>query len=681
MMGAKYIRKILQSLVLIGGLLLLAQCESAAYDERVAVRSPDGDVQVSLLLKNGVPYYTVNYKRQPIIEPSKLGFTFKDAGPLNQNLVITDTERTEFDETWTQPWGEVKDIRNHYNELRISLEESTDNPRRLDIIFRVYDDGLGFRYVLPEQEHLGEFAIMDEQTEFVLAGNHQAWWIPAYQERRYEYLYTQSPINALDVVHTPLTMETQDGLFLSIHEANLTDYAAMTLMHTKKNTLECDLVPWSDGVKVYGATPFQTPWRTIQIAEDAGGLITNYLILNLNEPNKLGDVSWVQPGKYVGIWWAIHIDQYTWARGRQHGATTANAQRYIDFAADNGLDGVLVEGWNFGWDDKWWQDGSVFEFTRPYGDFDIEAVTQYAAERGVTLIGHHETGGAVDNYESQMEAAFAFYHDLGVKVVKTGYANARINGAEWHHGQYMVRHYQRVVETAADYGIMLNVHEPIKDTGLRRTYPNMLTREGARGMEYNAWSTDGGNPPEHETILAFTRMLSGPMDYTPGIFDLLYEEAKPNNRVNTTLAKQLALYVVLYSPLQMAADLPENYEGQPAFQFIADVPVDWQDTKVLHAQIGDYVTIARQDRNSDDWYIGSITDENEPGVQYVAEIYADGPDADWESNPYDMVIEQMLVDSKTTLQIRLAPGGGQAIRIRLADQDDIDQLPRYTSQP
>jgi len=629
----------------------------------------------------------------------------KDAGPLNQNLTVTGVEHKSFDETWTLPWGEVERIRNHYNELRLSLEEATEAHREMIVVFRVYDDGLGFRYEVPEQDNLSDFEIMDEETEFALAGDHRAWWIPAYGDQRYEYLYTESSISGIyrdksvRAVHTPLTMETADGLFLSIHEAALTDYASITLVVAEDNTLLCDLVPWSNGVKVKAHTPHQTPWRTIQIAENAGDLITSYLILNLNEPNQLGDVSWVAPGKYVGIWWGMHIGKYTWGSGPRHGATTENAKRTIDFAAKHGLSGVLVEGWNVGWDGDWTRYAYRFNFTTPYDDFDIQEVSAYAAAKGVKLIGHHETGAAVTNYERQMEEAFAYYRDLGIDTVKTGYVGygqgierrdeqRRLVGLEWHHGQYMVNHYRKVVETAARYHIMLDVHEPIKDTGIRRTYPNMMTREGARGQEYNAWSGDGGNPPEHTTILPFTRMLAGPFDFTPGIFDLLFDEYRPHNRVNTTLAKQLALYVVIYSPLHMAADLPENYEGHPAFQFIVDVPVDWQDTQVLHAQIGDYVTIARQDRNSEDWYVGSITDERgrtleaplsflEPDRPYVAEIYADAADADWEGNPLAIDITETLVDHITALKLRLAPGGGQAIRLRPATEDEVNRLPAY----
>jgi alpha-glucosidase len=686
-MKQRKLKPTLAGLVL-GLVFALTGCGPSPEGDEMVVTSPDGHIRVELSLEDGVPFYSVRYRQQVVLHPSRLGFVFKDAPPLNHDLAATKVEHDAFDETWEQPWGEVRFIRNQYNELRVHLQEQSAPRRRMVVVFRVYDDGLGFRYELPAQENLGAFQIMDEQTEFVLAGDHQAWWIPAFLDRRYEYLYRRSPISTLKKVHTPLTIETADGLFLSLHEANLTDYASMTLVGTGGNTLQCELVPWSDGVKVKATTPHQTPWRTLQIATRAGDLITSYLILNLNEPNVLGDVSWVKPGKYVGMWWAIHLGLYTWGSGPEHGATTANAMRYIDFAAEHGLDGVLVEGWNLGWDGSWLTAKDAFNFSTPYPDFDIGQVARYAQEKGVRLFGHHETGADVENYERQMEDAFAFYEALGVDTVKTGYAGVLVDDREWHHGQYMVRHYRRVVELAAQHGIMLDVHEPIKDTGIRRTYPNMMTREGARGMEYNSKSRDGGNPPEHTTILPFTRMLSGPLDYTPGIFDLLFEESRPNNRVNTTLAKQLALYVVLYSPLQMAADLPENYQGHPAFEFIVAVPVDWQDTRVLDGQIGDYVTVARQDRHSEDWYIGSITDEQgrtldtpltflDPGQQYVAEIYADGADADWVSNPLSFEISRFLVDHETVLKLELAPGGGQAIRLHPASAVDEEIIPVY----
>ena len=661
------------------------------------VSSPNSIVQVSFVLENGAPCYRVTRFGREVMGVSRLGFILKNAPPLAWDFSIASADTNLVDETWTQLWGEKKDIRNHYNELRINLMETSALARTITVVFRVYDDGLGFRYEIPEQPQMTDFEIMDELTEFTLSGDHTAWWIPAYFWNRYEYLYQRSRVSEIDTVHTPFTMETENGLYVSIHEAALTDYASMTLARKGKHILETDLVPWSDGVKVKVSPPMKTPWRTIQIADTPGGLITSYLILNLNEPNVLGDVSWVKPGKYVGIWWEMHLGLSTWGSGDNHGATTENAKRYIDFASKYGFDGVLVEGWNVGWDGNWIKNSEKFRFTTAHEDFDINEVVRYASENGVRLIGHHETGGGIRNYERQMDDAYDYYENLGVHAVKTGYVAhdreiQRLDEkgnkqGEWHHGQFMVQHYRKAVGEAAKHRIMLNVHEPIKDTGIRRTYPNMMTREGARGQEFNAWSGDGGNPPDYTLILPFTRLLAGPMDFTPGIFDLLFKDAnRPENRVNTTLAKQLALYVVLYSPLHMAADLPENYEAKPEpFRFIADVPTDWQDTRVLHARIGDYVTIVRQDRNSEDWYLGSITDEEgrvlkaplrflDPAKKYVAEIYRDGARADWVTRPYDIEIEETLAEYTNTLTLRLAPGGGQAIRFRPATEEDVRRL-------
>ncbi|UCF79885.1 MAG: glycoside hydrolase family 97 protein [Candidatus Eiseniibacteriota bacterium] len=677
------------SSLLLLSVLLAGQAVAAESEARLEIFSPDESIVVAFMLKQGAPFYEIKRSGVEIIRPSRMGFQFKNAAPLDGDFAVADSRASSFDETWVQPWGEVKEIRNRYNELRVELEETSAARRRMTVVFRVYDCGVGFRYELPRQENLKDVEIMDEKTEFALTGPHDAWWIPAYRDNRYEYLYTKSSLAEMDTVHTPLTMQTADGFFLSIHEAALTDYASMTVASKGDNVLKCDLVPWSDGVRVKASTPFVTPWRTLQIAENPGELITCYLILNLNEPCVLEDVSWLRPGKYAGIWWGMHIGKYTWGSGDRHGATTANVKKYIDFAAENGFLGVLVEGWNLGWDSEWWLGGSVFDFTTPYDDFGIEELSRYAAAKGVKIIGHHETSAAIENYESQVDAAFSFCRRYGIDVVKTGYVGTRVSETEWHHGQYMVRHCRKIVEKAAKNRIMLDVHEPVKDTGIRRTYPNMMTREGARGMEYDAWSVDGGNPPDHSTILPFTRMLSGPFDFTPGIFDLHFEELRPDNRVNTTLAKQLAYYLVIYSPLQMVADLPENYENQPAFKFIVDVPADWSETRVLNAQIGDYVTIARRERDGQDWYVGSITDEQprqleahldflQAGKKYVAEIYADATDADWNSNPYAMNIHSALVDSDTVIRLALAPGGGQAVRIRPASEAEAGDVAPYS---
>jgi alpha-glucosidase len=671
-------------------------------DDSLRVTSPDGKIEVRFGLVEGVPYYEVNRETLRVILPSKLGFTFQNAAPLNAGLQIVSSEETSFDETWTQPWGEVKEIRDHHNELRVRLSETSAEGREMTIVFRVFDDGVGFRYELPEQPHLGEFQLTDEQTEFAMGGDHQSWSIPALQPNHYEYLYRNRQLSQLgrgDYVHTPFTMQTADGLYLSIHEAALIHYSSMTLKPEGNLVLKAALVPWSDGVLVKGQTPLKTPWRTIQIAESAGDLITSYLILNLNEPNALGDVSWIKPQKYIGIWWGMHIGKWTWGSGPNHGATTENTRAYLDFAAKYGFSGVLVEGWNLGWDGDWTANGDKFDFTTPYPDYDLKGLADYAKTLDVKIIGHNETGVGVANYESQMEQAFSLYQGLGIDTVKTGYVGwgqgiprydeqGNLVGKEWHYGQYMVEHYQRVIETAARYHIMIDAHETIKDTGLRRTYPNFLTRESARGQEYNAWDAEGGNPPDHVTILPFTRLLAGPMDYTPGILKLTFPEYKPNNQVNHTLAKELALYVVIYSPLQMAADLIENYEGNPAFQFILDVPNDWQETRVLHAQIGDFITTVRRERDGDEWFLGSITDENPrtleatldfltPGVTYVAQIYSDGAGADWKANPYPLDINQYLVDSNTKLTLDLAPGGGQAIRFYPASPEEMGSLPKY----
>lgn len=676
-------------LLLFSALIVYTGC-SRDQMQKLTISSPDESIQIVFELQQKQPRYAVSYLGKEIIRASRLGYSFRQQPALDGDFMLVRYRRDSSDETWEQPWGEQRLIRNNFNELAVHLRETKNLERELKLIFRVFDDGIGFRYEIPRQPNIDSLEIRDEQTEFVFTDNHKAWWIPAYQHQRYEYLYTKSSLNDLDTVHTPLTMEIADGLFCSLHEAALTDYASMTLYNNTRNSLACGLVPWSDGIKVKTRVPFESPWRTIQLASTAGGLIESTLILNLNEPNRLGDVAWVTPGKYVGIWWGMHIGKYTWGSGERHGATTANAIRYIDFAANHGIDAVLIEGWNVGWDGDWVQKEDQFQFTTPHPDFDIEKVASYAYSKGVQLIGHHETVGEVQDYERQLSAAFAFYERLGIHTVKTGYVQHGRNierrdeegnlYREWHHGQFMVRHYRRVIEEAARHRIMLVVHEPIKATGIRRTYPNMLSREGARGQEYNAWSPDGGNPPEHTCILPFTRLLGGPLDFTPGIFDLRLPD-NPDNQVNTTLAKQLALYVVIFSPLQMAAELIENYEGHPAFRFIEDVPVDWEDTRVLAAAIGEYVIIVRQDRHSPDWYLGAITNREgrefeielpflDDEGRYRAEIYADGKNTHWKDNPTDYLIIRRTVDCHSKLVLRLAPGGGQAIRFRKMDSSD-----------
>jgi alpha-glucosidase len=661
-----------------------APIAQARAQDTLVVASPDGRNKVGVTVHDGELYYMLTRDNRPLLLPSMLGFEFKGALPLKDGLRITGSTRSTHDETWTQPWGEVARVRDHHNELRVSVSETSAPNRRFEFVVRAFNDGIGFRYEFPAQPGLGEFVISDELTQFNLADDAKSWWIPSNRPRldRSEMLYSSSPVSVIDSIQTPLTMATRDGkTFMVIHEANLVDYARMNLAGPRMESrlLRVALAPWQNGDKVRGHTPFTTPWRTIQLADRAADLSPSVLGLNLNPPNVLGDVSWVKPMKYVGIWWGMHIGTMTWSSGPKHGATTENTKRYIDFAAANGLGGVLVEGWNTGWDGDWIKNANAFSFTQSYPDYDLPALAKYAQSKGVKIIVHNETSGGIVNYERQMEAAYALYHSLGLDAIKSGYVTDTTPEGNSHHSQFMVRHYRKAIETAAKYHIMLDVHEPIHDTGERRTYPNMMSREGARGQEYNAWGGEGGNPPEHETNLYFTRLLAGPMDFTPGIFDLLIERGTGRPRrldephPRTTLAKQLALYVVIYSPLQMAADLPENYAGQPAFQFIRDVAVDWETSKTIDGQIGDYVIVARKAKNSNDWFLGAITDESgrtfnvplnflTPGRKYTAEIYADGPGANWATNPLPVAISKRTVDSRTNLSVVLAPGGGQAIR-------------------
>jgi alpha-glucosidase len=652
-----------------------------AKPETVAgIASPGQVLAVAVDIDEGRASYRITRFGEPVIAASRLGFLLHDTEKFERNLKLESQSSSDFDETWEQPWGENRFIRNHYRELRVRLTETLKLKRSFDVVFRVYDDGVGFRYEFPDQPQLKDVIIDDELTEFAIAKPGTAWWIPGGEWNRYEYLYNKTPLSEVGQAHTPVTIRTEDGLHIAIHEAALVDYSSMWLRRIEGQRFRTQLSPASEGWKVRRTAPFHTPWRTLQIADSAGGLYQSNLILNLNEPNKLGDVSWFKPAKYVGVWWEMHLDQSTWSTGAKHGATTANAKRYIDFAAKYGFRGVLVEGWNAGWDGNWFGDGNDFDFTKATADFDLEAVAAYAKRKGVHLIGHHETGGAVSHYENQLGAALDLYQRLGIDVVKTGYVadagQAERNDGdgvvkrEWHDGQWMSRHHLRVVVEAAKRHIAINPHEPIKDTGLRRTYPNWVAREGARGMEYNAWG-DPPNPPEHETNLVFTRMLGGPMDFTPGVLSL---QGRGEQKLQSTIAKQLALYVVIYSPIQMAADLPENYEKHlDAFRFIEDVPTDWEQTLVLNGEIGDYVTIARKDRNSANWYLGSLTDENgrllsvplaflDPKLTYIAQIYRDGDQAHWKTAPFEFAVESREVRSSDTLTIRLAAGGGQAIR-------------------
>jgi len=653
----------------------------SAWAETVAtVSSPNDVLTVELDITEGRLAYRVLRFGEPVIDDSRMGFRLRGSGTIERNLELASTASASRDDTWEQPWGENRFVRDHHEELRATIRETIAPHRTFDVVFRVFDDGVGFRYAFPEQPAMAEAIIDDELTEFVIAEPATTWWIPAGEWNRYEYLYDATPVEQVTAAHTPMTLRTEDGLHVAIHEAALVDYAGMWLRRAEGRRFRTQLSPASEGWKVKRALPFQTPWRTIQIADTAPALYASSdLILNLNEPNRLGDVSWFEPAKYVGIWWSLHLEAESWATGAKHGATTRNTKRYIDFAAEHGFRGVLVEGWNPGWDGQWFGNGYDFDFTRATPDFDIDVLSAYAKERGVHLIGHHETGCAVSHYEDQMDAAFAMNERLGIDVVKTGYVcdagqiERRLPDGtvarEWHDGQWNVNHHQRVLEAAAKHRVAINAHEPVKDTGLRRTYPNWVSREGARGMEYAAWGNPT-NPPEHEAELLFTRMLSGPMDFTPGILSLQGR----GQAIQTTLAKQLALYVVLYSPVQMAADLPEHYaEHMDAFQFIKDVPADWAQTRVLMGEIGDYAVVARLDRDSADWYLGAVTDEHgralqvplsflEPGRRYTAQVYRDGEGAHWEDTPFAFERETVEVSSADVLPLRLAAGGGQAIR-------------------
>jgi alpha-glucosidase len=665
----------------IAGLLVLAASHALA----AVVTSPDGRTEVTVTTTDdGRPQYAVQFDSEAVILPSHLGLVFLEEANLDEGFGIATEVMSNADSVWEQPWGERRFVRDHYNELLVTF--AADNPeRQFSVRFRIHDDGVGFRYEVPAQDAFDTLVIDDELTEFRLPVDTLGWWTPGRGWNRYEYHTRNLPVVDITLANTPATFRLANGTHVSLHEAALVNYAGYVLEQIDHGLLKTNLTPWSDGARVKTAAPFVTPWRTIQVAPDAIGLLNSNLVLNLNEPNALGDVSWVEPGRYVGIWWAMHIGERTWGSGPNHGATTEAAKRYIDFAAEHGFSGVLVEGWNTGWDGNWIENGAVFSFTEAYPDFELREVAQYALDSGVRLVGHHETSGHISNYEAQMDDAFALYGEIGVRQVKTGYVAhggnlQRVNDngdliKEWHDGQFAVDHFIRVLETAAKHRVSINTHEPVKDTGLRRTYPNWLTREGARGQEYNSsWPLP--NRVDHNVNLAYTRMLAGPLDFTPGIFDLQHQGAGSNRRVQSTLAHQLALYVVLYSPVQMAADLPDNYLARPdAFQFIKDVPTDWEQSIALAGQVGDHVVFARKDRAADDWYVGAITGEAprhiavplhflDAGRRYTATIYRDGDSADWRSNPLALEVERRTVTAADTLELPLAAGGGAAVRLQ-----------------
>jgi hypothetical protein len=693
--------------------ILFTSCTTDKQNQ-LLIKSPDGQIEVRFNTdKKGTAYYTTHFKNKAVIDTSYLGFDFKNASSIRESLEIVKTSTKSVNETWEMPWGEQLKVRNNYNELRIELKETTENPRLIDIVFKVYDDGIGFRYEFPEQEHLKEVFIVEEHTDFNLTEDYKTFWIPGDWDI-YEHLYSTTKLSEIDAfkkrnhpslgqteipnnaVNTPVTMVGKDNIHVAIHEAALVDYSGMTLGVDKETLGFKSILVGSrnNDYKVHRKLPFHTPWRTIQITDNAPALIESNLIVNLNEPNKLGDVSWFTPMKYTGVWWEMHLDKSSWdygmtqdsignwvdtgkAHGR-HGATTENVKKFIEFSAKNNIGGVLVEGWNTGWE-RWigFEDREgVFDFVTPYPDYDLEEVVAFAKAKNVQIIMHHETSAATETYTKQQDTAFALMQKHGIHSVKTGYVGKILPKGEYHHGQYMVNHYNNTVKKAAKYEVAINAHEPIKPTGLRRTYPNTISREGLRGQEFNAWSSDGGNPPEHLSIVAFTRMLAGPIDYTPGIFNIKFDEYKTDNQVNTTLAHQLALYVVIYSPVQMAADLVEHYEANPEpLQFIKDVGVDWKQTKVLQGAVGDYVIIAREERETSNWFIGGITDEDsrevkikfdflEKGKDYEMRLYKDGDDAHWDNNPLSIEITAETVNSETILDLEMAAGGGFAVSLK-----------------
>ena len=663
---------------LIGLVSIVISCFFAEVQAKeVLVSSPDGTVKVAIGLKANKPYYTVKYGTKTLVTPSHLGFLL-DKGSLGENAKMTGKCYASKDETWTQPWGEESEVRNHYNELTVNFTEKSG--RQMNVVFRVFNDGVGFRYILPSINKGEKYCIQDELTEITLAHDAKAWSIPTNRTEYFEGIYTSDLLSKKDTVCTPLTIEYEDSLFLAIHEAALEDYASINLTPVRSEELRVNseklasavklrtaLTPWQSGVKVYCEGETKTPWRTVIIGKTAGDLITSRLMLNLNEPSKIEDTSWIEPGRYIGIWWSIHKKQNTWEMGPTHGATTQNVKRYIDFAARHGFNGVLAEGWNPGWGQ-----GEKISYLKAYPDFNIEEVCAYALSKDVRFIGHTETWGNSKLLEEQMDSAFAWFSSLGIRAVKTGYVGHFFDGKELAKSQYGIRHYRRVIECAAKHHIMIDNHEPAMPTGIQRTWPNLMTQEGVRGQEYNAWDTKGGNPPAHTVTLPFTRGLAGPTDFTPAIFN--FSEVVKGTHPHSTLAKQLGEFVVIYSPLQMAADAIENYEGQPALTFIESCPTTWSKTIVLNGEIGKYVTIARKERGGDRWFIGSITNEEareislkldflDADAKYRAMIYEDGPDADFETNPYPMAIRQIDVTSDSTLQLRLARSGGAAIRI------------------
>ena len=713
--------------------------------------SPDGNFEMTFTLdEKGAPVYDLSYKNQLVIKPSKLGlelkkedankqtdFEWSDEKPnqadldvkadLYNGFVLKNTKTSTFDETWTPVWGEEKEIRNHYNELAVTLDQPKNN-RYIIIRFRLFNDGLGFRYEFPQQPNLNYFIIKEERSQFAMTGDHIAYWIPGDYDTQ-EYDYTESRLSEIrglmkeaitpnssqtpfspTGVQTSLLMKTDNGLYINLHEAALIDYSCMHLNLDDKNMVfESWLTPDAKGDKGYMQTPCHTPWRTIIVTDDARNMLASRMTLNLNEPCKIEDTSWIKPVKYIGVWWDMITGKGSWAYtddvasvklgetdytktkpNGKHSANTENVKRYIDFAAEHGFDQVLVEGWNEGWEDWFGKSKDyVFDFVTPYPDFDVKELNAYAASKGVKLMMHHETSSSVRNYERHMDKAYQFMVDNGYNSLKSGYVGDIIPRGEHHYGQWMNNHYLHAVKKAADYKIMVNAHEAVRPTGIYRTYPNLIGNESARGTEYESF---GGNNVNHTTILPFTRLVGGPMDYTPGIFETDCSKMSPTNtsRVRSTLVRQLALYVTMYSPLQMAADIPENYERfMDAFQFIKDVAIDWDETKYLEAEPGDYITIARRAKGTGDWYVGCTADENghatklafdflEPGKKYIATIYADAKDASWDKNPQAYTITKGILTNKSKVNLKAASGGGFAISIKeVKDNKETKGLKRF----
>lgn len=722
-------------------IILMCLCIVSHWAVAQELKSPNGNLTLKFSLQgNGVPTYSLTYKGKDIIKPSKLGFELKEQktvndfddfsvkdktgeGNLYSGFSIADTKTSTFDESWKPVWGEVKEIRDHHNELAVTLNQKATD-RTIIVRFRLFDDGLGFRYEFPEQKNLTYFVIKEEKTQFAMAGDHTAYWIPGDYDTQ-EYDYTTSKLSEIrglmeksvtanvsqtsfsnTGVQTSLMMKTNDGLYINLHEAALIDYSCMHLNLDDKNMIfESWLTPDAKGDKGYIQAPSRSPWRTVIVSDDARDILASHITLNLNEPSKIKDTSWIKPVKYVGVWWEMITGKSTWAYtdelptvqlgitdyskvkpNGKHGATTANVKKYIDFAAKHGFDGVLVEGWNEGWED-WFGNSKdyVFDFVTPYPDFDVVGIREYAKSKGVKMIMHHETSASVRNYERHIDQAYKFMKDNGYDAVKSGYVGNILPRGENHYSQWIVNHYQYAIEKAAEYQIMVNAHEAVRPTGVGRTWPNLIGNESARGTEYQAF---GGNKPNHTTILPFTRQIGGPMDYTPGIFEMDIEKINPDNKshVNTTIVNQLALYVTMYSPLQMAADFPETYEKfMDAFQFIKDVALDWDDSKYLEAEPGDHVTVARKAKGTNNWFIGSVCGENgytsaisfdflDADKVYVATIYADAKDANYKTNPQAYEIRKVVVTNKSKLSQRLAPGGGLAISVIEADKAAIKGL-------